>query len=397
MDLATGSVTAYEGLARFPALPGLPVDQVFRLARREGCGHELEMLAVKRALEQGLHRPAGTLLSLNLSPSVLCRPDLLDRLPHDLDGVQVEITEHELVDDRPTFMASLAALRRRGARIAVDDVGEGYAGLQQVMAVGPDVLKVDRALVTGVQHQPALAALLEAIVRFAARTGAQVCAEGIEEAEELSVLADLDVAHGQGWFIGRPGPGFAAASPASRRVCERAMAQAVAVGDERDPRDLVPALMRVSSATCLSELARALTHIAPAVGADGVELSYLDATGSFVEAVLDTATVFKGVRYYLADLPLTRRVLADDVAAQVVLGDAGADPGESEWMRADGVGSLLMVPVRSRGEVVGLFECHLRRPTPWRRSQIRAARTVAALSGPVLDNLLRTNPPGQGS
>ena len=389
LDLATARVHGHEALARFPHLPRVPVDDVFRRAHRAGVGHSLELLAVTRAIDLAVSRPAGHVLSVNLSPSTLCRADLLDRLPRDLDGLQVEVTEHEVVADPRRFLAALDGLRRRGALIGIDDVGEGYDRLQQVMAVRPDSLKVDRTLVTGVHREPALAALLEAIVRFAARTGAQVCAEGIEEAEELALLADLDVGQGQGWFIGRPLPDVADASAASRQVCERALARAVAVGHEHEAADLVPVLVRVASATSLTHLASVLADIAPAVGADDVELSYLDLTGSFVEAVVESEAVFKGVRYYLNDLPLTRRVLAEDVAAQVVVGGAGADPNEVAWMTADGVGSLLMVPVRSRDRVVGLFECHQRRPAPWRRHQIRAARTVAAVAGPVLENLLR--------
>lgn len=389
LDLATGRVSGYEALARFPHLPGVPVDRVFDLAHRSGIGHSLELIAVRRALDAGRDRPEGALLSLNLSPSTLCRPDLFAGLPDDLRGLQVEITEHELADDSRSFLDALAGLRERGARIAVDDVGEGYAGLQQVMAIRPDCLKVDRALVAGVHTQPALAALLEAIVRFAGRTGAEVCAEGIEEAAELETLAGLDVAQGQGWFVGRPSTTFGPASEASRTVCELAMARAVAVGDQHGAGDLVPVLLRVSSATGLTELARVLADIAPAIGADGVELSYLDDGATYVEAVVDSAAVFKGVRYYLDDLPLTRQVLDEDVAAQVVLTDADADPGESAWMREDGIGSLLMVPVRSRDRVVGLFECHQRSSVPWRRHQIRAARMVAAVAGPVLENLLR--------
>jgi len=86
-------------------------------------------------------------------------------------------------------------------------------------------------------------------------------------------------------------------------------------------------------------------------------------------------------------------VLADDVAAHVVLGALDADLHESASMTEDGIGSLLMVPVRSRSTVVGLFECHQSSRTPWRRSQITAARDVAAVAGPVLENLLRADPP----
>jgi EAL domain-containing protein (putative c-di-GMP-specific phosphodiesterase class I) len=248
LDLTTGQVAGYEALSRFPTLPDLAVDAVFALAREMGHGYRLEMLAVLKALRAGAGRPAGTVLSVNLSPSSLCHPALLETLPRDLHGLQVEITEHEEIERIDVFAARLDLLRERGVRIAVDDVGEAYAGLQRVMRIRPDLLKVDRSLVAGVHRQPAQAALLEAVVHFAARTGALVCAEGVETADELAVLADLDVAFGQGFFIGRPGPRFGGPAPLVRRVCEEAKARAEEEQEHDGQNRLVHALLQVASA-----------------------------------------------------------------------------------------------------------------------------------------------------
>lgn len=394
LDLASGSVAGFEALARFPTLPGVGVEEVFASAARMGVGLRLEALAIRHALAVASTRPRGQFVSINVSPSTLVEPTWLDELEPDLVGVQIEITEHERLGDLAQVREVLVELRRRGARIAVDDVGEGHAGLKQVMAIGPDCLKIDRSLVQGVDQEPALAALLGAMVRFAARTGADVCAEGVETAAELTVLSDLDVTYGQGYFIGRPDRAFTTASRASVAVCAASMSRAVAVGNHGQTDDLVPVLMRVSSAQSLTELAEVLTDIAPAVGADNVELSYVDTDSTYVEAVVSAperqgALPFQGTRFFLEDFPLTRSVLANDTAAQVVLGAPGADTAESRWMEQEDLGSLLMVPARSGDRVVGLFECRLRAARPWRRRQIRAARTVAAVAGPVLENLLR--------
>lgn len=390
IDLTTGDVCCYEALARFPHLPGFGPDVVFSRAAAMGRGPDVEALAVLKALQEP-HRPVGALLSINLSPSALQSPALQSVLPADLAGLQIEITEHEQVQDVRLFMLALDRLRTRGASIAVDDVGEGYSGLQRVMSMEPDVLKLDRSLVAGVRHGSAKASLVEAIVRFAGRTGAVVCAEGIEVPEELAVLADLDVAQGQGWFIGRPGPGFPPASDASHALSRRTMSQAVVADRELDPRadDLVHVLSRLAVVTSLTGFAPVLRDAAAVMGADTVELSYVDGTRTYLSPVVDSGLGHgPGTRYYLDGLPLTRRVLDDDVAAQVVLGSPDADPGEAGWMTGDGVGSLLMVPVRSGSGVHGLFECHQVNPVPWRRKQIRDARTVAAVVGPVLANLL---------
>ena len=91
--------------------------------------------------------------------------------------------------------------------IAIDDAGAGHAGLKQLMAVRPDIVKLDRALIRDIHTDLARMALVESFVRFARDVGATVCAEGIESLDELAVLADLDVEWGQG-FVARP-PGGA--------------------------------------------------------------------------------------------------------------------------------------------------------------------------------------------
>ena len=100
----------------------------------------------------------------------------------------IELTEHELFSTEDSLDRELVALRARGARIALDDAGNGYAGLQQIIRVAPDILKLDRSLVDGVHADPHRFALLEALISFASTTQAAVCAEGVETLEDLAVL-----------------------------------------------------------------------------------------------------------------------------------------------------------------------------------------------------------------
>src|SRR3954451_17808220 len=141
--LATGQVSGYEALTRFKQPPKRFPDQWFNLAARVGMGGALEAHAVKKALDVP-NRPPGTYLSLNLSPSTLRAPEVQAVLPDDLTGLVIEVTEHELAADDTALAEDLAAIRARGARIAVDDAGAGYAGLQQLMRVAPDLIKLDR-------------------------------------------------------------------------------------------------------------------------------------------------------------------------------------------------------------------------------------------------------------
>ena len=184
MDLRTGRVSGYESLSRFNREPRRGPDVWFAQARRCGLGASLEAKAVAAALAVP-DRPAGTFLTFNLSPSSLLSDEVLRVLPRRLEGLVVEITENELVSADPAIHEALACLRARGARLAVDDVGAGYAGLTHVMRLRPDVIKLDRALITDVDSDAAKAPLISSFVRYARDIDAAVCAEGAETLREL--------------------------------------------------------------------------------------------------------------------------------------------------------------------------------------------------------------------
>ena len=127
--------------------------------------------------------------------------------------IVLEITEHDPIDDYTTMVAGLRTIGE-GVRIAVDDAGAGYAGLRQILEMRPDVVKLDIALVHGIDGDPARRALASAMVAFAFDTGATVLAEGIETTDELETLRSLGVSLGQGFLLARPAPAPAKAWPA---------------------------------------------------------------------------------------------------------------------------------------------------------------------------------------
>jgi EAL domain-containing protein (putative c-di-GMP-specific phosphodiesterase class I) len=89
-------------------------------------------------------------------------------------------------------------------RVAVDDTGSGFAGLQRLVDVRPEIVKLDRALTGQVDTDPPRRALVGAIRQFADDMGITVIAEGIEREEQLVVLRDMGVDCGQGYLLGRP-------------------------------------------------------------------------------------------------------------------------------------------------------------------------------------------------
>jgi EAL domain-containing protein (putative c-di-GMP-specific phosphodiesterase class I) len=390
VSLSTGRVLGYEALSRFPDPPGRAPDSWFSQASRCGMGPRLEAVALRAALARGHDRPSGTFLSVNLSPSALASHEVQAVLPADMSGLVVEITEQELANDLDALEAHLAALRDRGARIALDDAGAGYSGLQQVMRVQPDIIKLDRSLVQGVDSDPAKEALIDSFVRFARRTGASVLAEGIETMEELRLLADLDVSYGQGFALARPAEEWGTVTPS---VSEALLRNSLRVatkegmpssGDQR----LEYVSSRLSRIDSVDDLEEVVALIGEELGADGVCFSRWLRDDFCVETIVDTTPDAEtGTRYNLAHYPSTGHVLNTGEAVQVLASDPGADLGEVSLLGKLGYQSLLMVPVVCRGERLGLFEAYSARERPWTRGEINRARIISNQLGSVLEVL----------
>jgi EAL domain-containing protein (putative c-di-GMP-specific phosphodiesterase class I)/GGDEF domain-containing protein len=205
-DLA---VQGYEALSRFDAVPRRGPDQWIAEAHAVGLGVELEAECIRRALTWRAGLPAGTWMSLNVSPRLALSPKLADALgPGPLDDIVIEITEHERVDDYAQLAARLAVYRGRGARIAIDDAGAGHSSLRHVMQLRPDLVKLDPSLISDLDQDAARRALVSSMVALNSELGADLVAEGVESAAELGALRNLGVQLGQGYLFARPEPGF---------------------------------------------------------------------------------------------------------------------------------------------------------------------------------------------
>ncbi|HEV7211021.1 MAG TPA: EAL domain-containing protein [Blastococcus sp.] len=202
--LASGDRIGAEALSRFPAEWGLAPDVCFGEAHSVGLGDRLELLALQGAAAH-LDRVDGY-VSMNVSPATLLTDEfaqVLGAMP--LDRVLLELSEHDQVEDYNALTATLAPFRAAGLRLAIDDVGAGFSSLRHIVVTSPDVIKVDRSIVSGLHTDPVLAKLVGSLVEFAHGCDVQVVAEGVETAGEHVALRALGVDYGQGWHYGRPG------------------------------------------------------------------------------------------------------------------------------------------------------------------------------------------------
>ncbi|KAA2212758.1 EAL domain-containing protein [Teichococcus oryzae] len=206
-------VYAYEALVRGPAGEGAggvlgTVTEANRYAFDQAC----RVRAIEMAAALGLTETEAR-LSINFMPNAVYEPRACIRatlaaaertaLPR--DRLIFEFTENEAMQDPAHLLRILACYREIGFRTAIDDFGAGHSGLTLLADFQPDAVKLDMALVRGVDQDSRRRSIIRHMVSLCADLGCDVVAEGIETEAEFRVLQDLGIMLFQGYLIGRPG------------------------------------------------------------------------------------------------------------------------------------------------------------------------------------------------
>jgi len=215
VELRSGTVMGHESLIRGPVDSALRApDALFQAARAENLTVELEKACLRQGLRSWAAQAQATRLFLNLSARTIV--DMFNRLS--LSGVLqslaaaevspsalvIEITEHEHIADLPQLIEVASALRSQGLRFALDDFGDGRSSLRLWAELRPEIVKIDKYFIHGLQDQAVKVQTLKGLTRFAETFGTVLVAEGIETESELQVVRDLGIELGQGYFLGRP-------------------------------------------------------------------------------------------------------------------------------------------------------------------------------------------------
>lgn len=212
--LTDREVMGYEALARPPELSGFDgPGQLFETAERLGSVPELDALCRRAVLAASTDLPKGATLYLNISPAALDN-ELLDWVELRQQVIEVGLRPQQVtieLTERTRIPASVLerevrSARAMGFRVALDDIGTGWAGFGSLAALRPDIAKIDRSIVVRAPHDEHARAVLAAVATYAAMTGAVVIAEGVEDEDTLEHLQGLgDRIRGvQGFLLGLP-------------------------------------------------------------------------------------------------------------------------------------------------------------------------------------------------
>jgi EAL domain-containing protein (putative c-di-GMP-specific phosphodiesterase class I) len=201
-----GSVFAWEALLRTrePAVAG-PL-QFFEMAERLGRVRELGR-AIRASVAKTAARTRGIMFFINLHADEFLDESLYDPaspLAPLAPEIVLEITERSPIDSVPDLRARRQRLRALGFRLAIDDLGSGYAGLTAFASLEPDFVKLDRGIVAGVDREPMKQRLVASIVSVSREMGIAVVAEGIETDTEKRAMTELGCDLMQGFLFRRP-------------------------------------------------------------------------------------------------------------------------------------------------------------------------------------------------
>ena len=205
VDLDEGRIVGHEALLRGPSGgPWATPAAIFQAGEETGCAGELEVLCRRLALHAGGRLRAEERIFVNLDVRRHDLPFEAEAAGLPADRVVIEISEERDVVDHPLVLAAVQRWRQEGFGIALDDYGAGRSNLSTLLAVQPDVIKMDRAITAGVARDPRHRLAVEALVRLAEDLRIVVVGEGIETQEQLHILRDLGVQLGQGFLLGHP-------------------------------------------------------------------------------------------------------------------------------------------------------------------------------------------------
>lgn len=213
VKLDRGDIIGYEALSRGPAGSILhsPLD-LLSAAESNDMLWELEMLFRSLAIEKATGLPKDHFLFLNVDPNVIRDPkfergltrDHLDKFGISPDKIIFEITERTAIDDYDTFKETLNYYTNQGYKIAIDDAGAGYSGMNTIVETKPNFIKIDMNIVRNIHKDTFKQAIVKSFVQLGNNTNILIIAEGIETKEELKTLIRLGVYAGQGYYFQRP-------------------------------------------------------------------------------------------------------------------------------------------------------------------------------------------------
>ena len=208
-DLRDESPVGYEFLSRYSSDTEELPDNFFRVCAERNILTLVDHACLRSAVNAAMMLPPYARFHLNIFPTTLLAipvEHLLSLFPNPIppDTFCFELSEQQIIGDPSYLLPAVQAFRNAGILIAIDDVGYGSSCLESLVILRPEIMKIDKRCVIGIDGDDARIEQLRRYVGVAQALGCSVVAEGIETEGELAIVRSLGVEYGQGYFWGKP-------------------------------------------------------------------------------------------------------------------------------------------------------------------------------------------------
>ncbi|MCL5982685.1 MAG: EAL and GGDEF domain-containing protein [Firmicutes bacterium] len=264
VSLTSGEMLGWEALARGPENSYFSrPDLLFNFAEEVGLLFPAEKVCREKAISCIGDLDAEQKLFLNVHPRTMSDPNFIkgETLQilrnHGLAprNIVFEITERHSIGDFSSFKQLIENYRSQGYRIAIDDVGAGFSGLQTIAEIRPDFIKIDMSLVRNIDSILSRQAVVEALISLAGNINSRVVAEGVETQQELNTLLLKGVHYAQGYYLARPEfPRPTVAGPAASYIRHRKVAGLIGRQRYMSVGDLAVPVQMVEEETTVSKV-----------------------------------------------------------------------------------------------------------------------------------------------
>lgn len=216
VSLRDGSIIGHEALSRITCESDIAnPEELFRIAGEGSRLWDLELICRTMALRTAYHKmqpPYDKKLFLNVNPNIMhdakfkqgFTREYLEQYGITPESIIFEITERNAVSDISGFKGTISHYKEQNYKIAVDDAGAGYSGLNLISDVNPHFIKLDMQLIRNIDSDSMKFALVRSMLELSHISNISLIAEGVETKEELTTLVNLGVQYAQGYFLQRP-------------------------------------------------------------------------------------------------------------------------------------------------------------------------------------------------
>ncbi|MAD42646.1 MAG: EAL domain-containing protein [Arcobacter sp.] len=214
INMHDNSIYAYEALVRGVKEDGklMYPDVLFKKSKANDLDFKLDKLCRETALKTAAIKKVTQKLFINFIPTAIYDPEFClsttekwaKQLDFDPAQIVFEVVETELVKDQEHLKNILKYYRKQGYKIALDDVGEGYSSLNMLIELQPDIIKIDRNIIDGIDKNQLKQSVYKALYNIAKEHNIEVLAEGIETEDELKMIKSIGVDYAQGYYFAKP-------------------------------------------------------------------------------------------------------------------------------------------------------------------------------------------------